>query len=580
MKKPKLFFLERGRHGKMRFSGKKRNYTTVFLYTFIACVGVFFLILTLRLFQLTIVKGSYYRNLSEDNRVREIIVESERGSILDRNGYVLAKNKSVDVDLPEDRITSHRVYQDPETYAHILGYRQRANTDDIQNDACLTKLQLGDKVGKKGVERLYDCILRGKNGKKLIEINAVGEELQTLSVIDPIPGQDITLALDHDLQKKAYEALGKQKGVVVALQPDTGEVLAMASWPTYNIQDFEDDISKQVERYFADKDKPMFNRVTEGTYPPGSVYKMTVTSASLEEGAVTADTLIEDTGVLEVGPAKYHNWYYLKYGATDGQVNAVKAIQRSNDIYYYKIGGKLGPEKIKKWSQILGFEKKTGIGLSEAPGTIPSPFWKEDTLGEDWYTGDTYNMSIGQGYTLVTPLQIAMNTAIFANGGNLCQPQLLRLGENSDIEDLANIQAACTKVPLTQNTLDVVLEGMIKVCQPGGTGTPFFDMRVRDPAWLAQVTPTPTPGEDSLSQSKVSSASAEFAHSRSLPVACKTGTAESFGPDADPHAWFTIFAPAENPQIVLTVLVENGGEGSEVAAPIAKEILQWWFERL
>lgn len=231
---------------------------------------------------------------------------------------------------------------------------------------------------------------------------------------------------------------------------------------------------KKIASYFSDQDKPLFNRATEGTYPPGSVFKMAVTTAILEEGVMTPESTVQDTGVIEVGPAKYHNWFYLKYGATDGAVNAVKALQRSNDIYFYQVGEKLGPDKIKSWAVALGFDKQTGIGIPEANGTLPSPFWKKDKLKEDWFTGDTYNMSIGQGYTLVTPLQINNHIALYANGGYLCKPELSRIGGNKGVTYLEDVVPSCRKIDLSSQTIEIVRQGMVKACQPGGTGTPFF----------------------------------------------------------------------------------------------------------
>lgn len=590
MRRSKLFAVQKGNAGTMRFRHSERDYTPIFLYGFFALVCVGFIILALRLFQLTIVKGSYYHNLAEGNRVREITIEARRGSVRDRNGTVLAQSTDADPQEDEKRILSTRSYTSPEPYAHVVGYRQLADENDIQDDVCIHKLELGDKTGKKGVERAYDCLLRGKNGKKLLELDARGEVMKTLSVQDPEPGQDITLALDYGLQKKAYEAIEGQRAVVVAMDPRNGEVLALASWPSFDPQAFEDDDRKIISDYLTDEIKPLFNRATEGTYPPGSVYKMTVASAALEEDVVDPQTTILDTGVLEVGPARYHNWYYLEFGGTDGEVDVKKALQRSNDIYFYKIGDMLGPERIKSWSHAFGFERLTGIGISETAGTIPSPFWKEDTLGEEWFTGDTYNLSIGQGYALVTPLQVNVATAVFANNGKLCKPQLLKLDGSNASAELPSLEPDCRDVPVSQETIDVIKEGMVQACEPGGTGVPFFNFRVLDRAGLkeANITvPEKLDKEDEENESslaalltpeKIGTQSAFFQYVKPVSVACKTGTAESFGEGFDPHAWFTVYAPVEDPEIVLTVLVEEGGEGSKVAAPIAKEVLRWWVE--
>ncbi|MGB9707691.1 MAG: penicillin-binding transpeptidase domain-containing protein, partial [Microgenomates group bacterium] len=297
-------------------------------------------------------------------------------------------------------------------------------------------------------------------------------------------------------------------------------------------------------------DHPLFNRALEGLYPPGSIFKLVVAAAALEEKTIDEKTQIEDTGVLQAGPLKFSNWYFLQYGKTDGMVDVVKGIGRSNDIFFYKIGEKTGVEKIKKWAQILGLGKKTGIGLSEEEGLIPSIFWKETILKDQWYLGDTYNFSIGQGYILTTPIQLAVLTSVFANNGYLCQPKLLKIKNNQWL-----MEKNCQKLPLTVKTLNLIKQGMKQACSPGGTGWPLFEFKVEE---------------------KQASGPANLIK---IQTACKTGTAESQSKNHLPHAWITVFAPYENPEIILTVLVENGGQGSDVAGPIAKEILKAYFEQ-
>ena len=211
-------------------------------------------------------------------------------------------------------------------------------------------------------------------------------------------------------------------------------------------------------------------------------------------------------------------------------VNITKAIRRSNDIFFYLIGEKTGVEKIKKWAEIYGLGNDNNFGFEENEGLIPSSFWKQDVLKEQWYLGDTYNFSIGQGYILATPLQMALVNATIANNGYYCQPKLLK-----------NDRPNCKKLPISQTTLNLIKEGMKEACSPGGTGWPLFDFKPQ--------------------------------------TACKTGTAESHGEKILPHAWISVFAPYENPQISVTILIEEGGQGSDVAGPIAKEILKAYFER-
>lgn len=551
-----LPLFEKGSTGSISFGSSGGHSSRGIFFLYMIGVSIFFLLVILRLFQLTIVKGDYYAGLAENNRIREITIEAPRGAIYDRKGIVLAANNSPDVESSDERVVSKRIYYTNEALSHVLGYRQIADENDLKNDSCLNKLKLGDKTGKKGVEQLYECDLRGVRGKKLVEVDALGKQLKTLSILPPAPGKDITLSIDSMLQEKAHALLAEKKGAVVALKPDTGEVLVLESAPGFDPQIFEDGDTKQSGALILDESKPLFNRATEGNYPPGSTFKMFVASAGLEEGVITPEDTIEDKGFIEAGPIRFHNWYYREQGRTDGEVNLVKSLQRSNDIYYYELGGKLGAEKIRKWAELFGFQNKSGIGIHEIAGIVPSAFWKEQVLGERWFLGDTYNLSIGQGYVTSSPLQVAAATAVFANDGYLCTPHILKSTSSND--------KTCKKVPISEKTYDVIREGMKAACETGGTGFPFFDYRI---------------GKLSASESaKLATDAAELAAGTRVEVGCKTGTAES-QQGRDPHAWFTIFAPFEKPEIVVTVLVEEVGQGSEIAAPIAKEILTSYFER-
>lgn len=534
----------------MDFQTDQKIGSAFFLYLLFAGVFLFFVILILRLSHLTIVKGEYYRRIADGNRIREIVIEPKRGALIDRKGIIVAQNRETDLHGLEPRLFSLRNYHDPEALANITGYRQVADQEDMKNDRCLSKVKLGDKVGKKGVEKIYDCELRGTNGKKLIEIDASGKLLKTLSVISPKDGKSIQLAVDSELQKKAYEFINAEKSevkdkkvVIVALKPKTGELLLLVSTPSFSPQDFEDNKSEKIKQYFTDSSKPLFNRATEGTYPPGSVFKLVLAAGSLEDKKISQDTTVEDTGVIKAGPIDFGNWYFLQYGKTEGNVDVIKALQRSNDIFFYKIGEKMGSDAVRSWAEKFGYGKKTGIELDEAEGLIPSSFWKEEVLKEQWYLGDTYNLSIGQGYVLVTPLQVAQASAVVANDGYLCKPKLLKAGKETKSE--------CKKVNISQKTLDIVKEGMVKACATGGTGWPLFEFRIQNSELRME----------------------------NMPVACKTGTAESHAISEIPHAWFTVFAPIKDPEIVLTVLVEEGGQGSDIAAPIARDILKAYFER-
>lgn len=561
-----LPFIEKGRASRMEFNRKSTGSSPLFLGLYGAIVIIFLSIAIIRLFQLTVVKGAYYETLAESNRIREVIIESPRGTIYDRKGMVVVSNNKADASTSLERVISKRTYYDAESLSHVIGYRQIADLQDMKKDPCLNKLRIGDKTGKNGVEKLYECDLRGRNGKKLIEVDARGKYKKTLNLIPPEKGADIHLAIDSYLQKKAAELMKGKKGAVVGIKPETGEVLILLSSPSFNPQVFEDGDSKSVEANFTDKNKPMYDRAIEGAYPPGSVFKPFVVTAGIEEKAITDETIFEDTGVLKAGQQEFNNWYYLEYGKVDGEVDVYKALQRSNDIYFYQLGGKLGPEKIKKWAELFGFQNKTDIGLPETEGIVPASFWKEDVLNEQWYLGDTYNLSIGQGYLTVTPLQMAMGTSAFANNRNICKPLLLKVGSN-----LAE-KPVCTKVPMSEKTYEIVREGMKQACETGGTGWPFFDFKVNEATGAATLSKAEKESSEGATLTQLSN--------KSVRVGCKTGTAESHAESGKPHAWFTVFAPFDKPEILLTVLVEESGQGSDVAAPIAKEILTSFFERI
>lgn len=531
----KLPLFHKGRSGGISFESSKRLSSQILLYCYIFLTLFLFSLLALRLFQLTIVKGDYYRRLSEQNRIRELIIEPRRGKIVDRKGFVLAENKLADIKKNDERLISSRSYNAPEVIAPLIGYRQKADRFDLKNDGCLYKLKIGDKIGKKGVEKVYECLLRGRQGQKLIEVDAERKYLRTLSLLPPQDGESIQLALDFELQEKAYDLVKNYRAAVVGIKPQTGEVLIFVSSPSFNPQGFENENINQTASYVKDENKPLFNRATEATYPPGSIFKLILAAGALQEKKLDEKTEFEDSGILKAGPLTFGNWYFLQYGKTDGMVNIVKAIRRSNDIFFYKTGDLLTPTKIKTWAEIFGYGKKTGIGFDEAEGLIPSEFWKQETFHDQWYLGDTYNLSIGQGYLLVTPIQVISVTAAMANGGYLCKPQLLRT------QNLESRIQNCKKLPVSEKTLSLVSEGMKQACSPGGTGWPLFDFKPQ--------------------------------------VACKTGTAEAKDKNTLPHAWFTVFAPFEKPEIALTILLEESGQGSDVAAPIAKEILKQYFAR-
>lgn len=512
-----------------------------FRYLLIFVFGLFFT----RCLDLMLVKGGYFRRLAEENRIRRTAILPARGKILDCNGQELARNNVFYFDKEGKKIEREkalnlqsagaelrkkwvREYPFSEITASVVGYLTEANEDEINNNKSECPVSLGSLVGRGGVEQFYDCLLRGQLGEELVETGVSGETIRQLGVKEAQAGGDLNLTIDINWQKAAYEALSGKRGAAAVLNPENGEVLALVSMPTYDPNAFTVSRNEaKIKNYLESDDLPFLNRVISGAYHPGSVFKMVPAIAGLEEKKIKAGTEIEDVGEIKIGEWRFGNWYWLEYGQKEGMVNLVKAIKRSNDIYFYKIGELVGIDSMLDWSRKFGFGQKTGIDLpNEVAGFLPSPEWKEKEMGERWFLGNTYHFAIGQGDLTATPLQIALETAVVANGGKMCKPHLL----NPKQENI------CWDLGIKSENISLVKQGMIGACSEGGTGFPFFD-------FIPQV-------------------------------ACKTGTAEVGNIDKDAHAWFTLFYPTDNPEVVITVLVERGGSGAYVAAPIAKEIIE------
>lgn len=541
----------------------------------IVVVGLF-LSLVGALVKTQIYEGSYYHDLADGNRARVVDLPAPRGIIADRNGNELvvnlpafryrqcdssgqkcdvstiSKNQAIDLEVQGLKsgkslaIDSVRSYPFGEATAHLLGYVSQISAEELKADNYLLP---GDKIGRGGVEEQYDGQLRGKRGEELQEVDAMGNRLRTLSVKPPQPGQRINLAIDLGIQKVAYEQIKGRKAAVVATNPQNGEVLTLVSSPSFDPNVFTDintnpaDTTKQITQIFSDPRQPLFDRAIAGTYPAGSTFKIITATAGLESGQIDEKFMINDPGILVIGPYRFPNWKYLQDGGTQGEIDVVGAIQKSNDIFFYEVGGKVGVDGLAQWALKYGLARKSGLDLpEEAAGIFPTKSWR-DAHARSWYLGDTYHLAIGQGDLLVTPLQDNLWTAAIANGGKLCQPHVLKQAADSGQQ-----VGQCRDIGLHQKTLDLIKKGMIAACSPGGTAYPLFNFK--DPK-----NPDKT-----------------------IQIACKTGTAE-FGDSAErTHAWLTAFAPADNPTIAVTTILEGAGEGADVASPVVKAVLEQWFQ--
>ncbi len=581
-----------------RYTGTSRKYSdskrsnSVRWYLLPVITGLIFIFILVKLFSLQILSGAYFRHLADTNRTKTVLVHAPRGIIFDRNGVPLVfnmpgfrKEKDGKIELLTQEealpiltnkdsgleIDSLRKYPYKDAFSHALGYIGQISKEELKSPQ-FSDYNGGDIIGKTGIEQRYEQTLRGTDGKKLIEVDSQGRQVRALGQTDPISGRDITLTLDSGLQNAVFEAMnGVKKGAAIVSTPK-GEVLAIVSSPAFDPNFFTlgkdykpatDSAYQKISDVLLDgQSQPLLNRAISGTYPPGSTFKLVVASSGLQDNVIDENYTVSDTGVLRLGEFSFSNWYFSQYGRTEGDVNVVKGIKRSNDIFFYTLAGKVGVDTISKMGEKFGLGKTLGIDLNgEAKGILPSTSWKEKAIGEQWYLGDTYHYGIGQGYLLVTPLQVNGWTQAIANSGTLYQPHILK-------ETKPN---ALTSNFLSEKTVSLIREGMIGACSSSGVAWPLFDFAVKNPKLKID-------GKN-FTEVPQASISASFADYRKVSIACKTGTAQHGGEQTLPHAWITLFAPAYNPQIVVTVLSEESGEGSNVAAPIAKKILEYWFSR-
>ncbi len=580
----------------------------------------FFLFTSLfsKLYYLQIVRGADYYGEAEINRIRPQSILAPRGVIFDSNGEKLAYNIPnfglyvIPADLPKEqdeedeilktiseiigidhfdlvsafsgvprtsvlnyeitrgltqeqvvqiessiknwqgisiRVVEKRAYSIVEPFSHILGYTGKISESEYKNMRSKGYL-LPEHTGKSGIEKVYQEELRGEPGIRYVEVDSLGREINVLGQKDTIPGSNIYLNIDSKLQMFAWEALkeeidnlGVGGGSVVILDPRNGAIRALVSYPGYDNQSFSDGISQEQYKIFLDDErKPLFNRSIAGEYPSGSTFKIIVASAGLEEGIITRNTSYLSTGGIRVGIYYFPDWR----AGGHGQTNVIKALAESVNTFFYILGGGLdgnvglGVENITKYAKLFGLSKNTSIDLTgERSGFLPSKEWKLETRGERWYLGNTYHYAIGQGDILVTPLQLANATAAIANNGTLYEPRVAKEFVTYDGKKVEVEPKIILEKIISSSSLGIVREGM---------------------------------------RSAVTTGSARSLSLLSVPVAGKTGTAQ-FSSTKKPHAWFTGFGPYNNPEIVITVLVEEGEEGSRVATPVARKIFEWYFEK-
>jgi penicillin-binding protein 2 len=441
--------------------------------------------------------------------------------------------------------------------AHMVGYIGRINDKDLiklaEKDA-LSNYKGTDHIGKSGVEEYYETQLHGTTGFQQVEIDADGKAVRVLSSVAPISGNNLILSADSKLQEIAETAFGERRGALVAIKPNTGEVLAFVSMPTFDSNLFVDGIDVESWRLLNDSlDRPLINRPLRGVYPPGSTFKPFSALAGLENGKRKPPFSINDAGYFML-PRSSHRYRDWKPGG-HGNVDMRRAITISCDTFFYGLAMELGIEKLAGFVRHFGFGKKSGIDIAgEVGGLMPTPEWKKRRFKQPWYMGETVIVGIGQGYTLATPMQLAQATAILANKGVAMRPRLVAAITDPKTNVSKATQAIISdKIPLDEANLEIVKLGMVDVTLPGGTA-------------------------------------ASVGANAGYSIAAKTGTAQVIGIKQNEkyiekninerhrdHALFIAYAPADDPKIALAVIVENGGHGGSAAGPIARKVMDYYL---
>ena len=596
--------------GEEVFSLKRGFLWLPYLICFLALV-----ILVGQLVRLQIAQGGFNRNLAEGNRLRMREIKAPRGLIYDSQGKILAKNQPsfnlevYPLDLPKDKNEREEIFRalsqiaqipeqeiiekvqkkgflsyDPiilkenidrdtalilevrtanlsgivvskkpvreylsiEGLGPIIGYVGKMTKQDLKNNPTYKPFH---EIGQEGIELTYEKYLKGNPGVLEIEVDSHGRQQRQLSVSEPLPGNNLTLSLDVNLEEKLTKTLQKAienanspGGAAVALNPQTGQILAITSMPTFDNNLFgRPTAAEEYQKLANDPSKPMFDRAISGIYPSGSTIKPVIAAAGLQEGIITANTTINAPGEIKVGNWTYPDW------KVHGQTDVRKAIAESVNIFFYAIAGGwdkirgLGIVKLDEYLKKFGFGDKTGIDLpAEGIGLVPDPKWKEKNKKESWYLGDTYHLGIGQGDFLVTPLQMAAAYAAIANGGELLSPKIVDKIVDKDGKVIFKQDKEVIRQDfISPENLQIVREGM---------------------------------------RQAVTSGSAKLLSDLPVMAAAKTGTAQ-FGDEGKTHAWMAAFAPYRDPQIVIIVLVEAGGEGYATAGPLVNDVLNWYFSR-
>ena len=451
-------------------------------------------------------------------------------------------------------VTPVRKYLNGEMTSLLIGFTGEVSREDLERDTT-GQFASGDITGKFGIEKFLDYHLRGRSGAEQVEVNVAGKAVRSLGKINAAPGDNVVLTIDSALQETAWNALGDRPGAVAVLDPRSGAVLALVSSPSFDPNIFNGGISSDDwENLSNDPRHPMENRSISGQYPPGSTYKPVIAAAALEEELITPDTTFFCNGAFEMGDRTFHCWQEKGHG----HVNLHRAIVESCDVYFYNLGKLLGVDRIAAYARAFGLSAPLGIDLPrEKGGLIPTKQWKLSRLKEPWQMGETISLAIGQGYNLVTPLQLANVYATLANGGTLYRPRLVKQLESSDGHVIKEYGPEKIGVlPFRPQTIAVINRALWGVVnEKGGTG------------YILKRKEEDVGGKTGTAQVI------------GLPREEKGGKTRRVSAAFRDHALFVCFAPYGNPEIAVAVILENAGHGGAVAAPVARKIIDAYFAK-
>jgi penicillin-binding protein 2 len=589
------------------------------------CVVAVFILLIARLFYLQIIEGEEFRRLSENNCIRLQSIEPPRGLIYDRNGILIVDNRpffDLTVVLKDARPIEHtieklfqyinipasdlmrkikhskgisfytpvvlkqdigrdalavieahkfdlsgvgvkvrprRYYINRRSAAHLIGYLGEINSNELKSGK-YSGCRAGDFIGKFGVERAYEDFLRGKHGGRQVEVNATGQVVRILETVEAQAGHNIFLTIDQPLQQKAEELLEGVAGAVAAMDPTTGDIFAMASSPSFDQNAFVKGMShKEWNSLISNPFRPMENKAVQGEYPPASTYKIITAIAGIEEGVIDENTTFYCPGYYKYGNREFRCWKKTGHGS----VKVIKALAESCDVFFYQVGQKLGVDRLAWYAKACGLGSPTGINLdNEASGLIPTAAWKNRYTGIAWQKGETLSIAVGQGYNLVTPIQMLVLISAVANNGEIYTPSIIKKIETAEgklVHDVNNFHQngkLAGRLPVSRQTLELVKKGLWEVVNKRH-GT------------------------------------ANIAHVDGIDISGKTGTVQlvsrktgdnTYEEDRTshlkPHAWFVAYAPSDEPKIAVVVIVEHGEHGSSAAAPIARELIRTYCSRV